>query len=353
MSPVPRSSVAVPQSREPAPSAEASQEVEAVESVESVDGDLPTPGSMIDWRRSHPDWACRRPGEALNGNALCRLLAELAEQVHRGRSPHPGLLAHAMACAEATPTLPLLIDRHSWPDILLARDALKGRLFTAAIAPEPAASVTAHHLDTLTSRLLALKAPTRSARTTVQLAEPAEAPQASMGNQALVAALRSSAREIRRPRTWARLGGELTVRAVTRLPGWPPGRALSIEYLDGHEAERYGDATSASPPIRVRYNMSRDNASQPKVSQPRGTHYDAIVRGKVLGVDADGDCFFASVLAGMDAQERVALLGTTTANSKEQIRALRARVADHIESIARSPSTIPEMFELLWIAHAG
>lgn len=310
------------------------------EAFELLDLDLPADLPPADWHRSHPDWVAHRLGTSLSGNALCRLLAELLEQVNQGRSLDPGLLRHAVASAEAAPTMPLTVDRQRWPDILLAQEALRGRLLTAAIAPD---RQTQHPISNRLQRaidwLQNVREPKPGTQTRIHLLEPSPANPAhpaSNEDDALASALRRSADEIRRPGTWSGLGGELAVRVAADLPGWPAGRALSIEDLEGRELERHGDQARGAAPVRVRFHAS---------------HYDAIVDNAIVPVPGDGNCFYRSVLAGMDANERKALLKTTTGNDGEQHLALRALVADRIEWLARRPSTLPELFRHTWIAH--
>ncbi|HEY1395369.1 hypothetical protein [Roseateles sp.] len=332
MSPVTRSSVAAPQSRELRPSDEASEDFEWIDAAPA------SQRSALDWRRDHRDWAERRPGEPLSGNALCRLLAELADQVRRrGRSLPHGLLRHVMACVDAAPAIPLVIDRRGWPDILLAREALTARLLTAAIAPEDFQSAIPRRFDTLLRQLQTLETPTRRSHQTIQLVKPAEVTRFVDENDAFAAALHSSAKEIRRSRAWSGLGGEFSVRAVTSLPGWPTGRALSIEDRTGRERDRYGTEAPGSTPVRVRLHAA---------------HYDAIVDGNIVPVPSDGDCFYSSVLAGMDAGERRTLLKSSTDDENQQRLILRGLVADHVEAMARRPSTAPEMMRHVWIANA-
>ena len=311
---------------------------EDFESFEQVDVDPPAHLPPAEWHRHRPDWAHLRPGEPVDGNSRCGRLAVLADPVRRrGRSLPPGLLRHVTACVDAAPAIPLVIDRRGWPDILLAREALKARLLTAALDPENIQSAMPLRFDRLLRHLQTLQAPARRSHQTIQLVEAAEATRVVDANDAFAAALHDSATEIRRSRAWSGLGGEFSVRAITSLPGWPAGRVLSIEDRSGRESDRYGTGTPGSTPIRVRLHAS---------------HYDAIVDGKIVPVPGDGDCFYSSVLAGMDAGERQTLLKTSTANEDQQRLILRGLVADHIEAMARRPSTAPEMMRHVWIANA-
>ncbi len=317
--------------------ASASTEGDVSDTFELLDLALPAHLPPGDWPRSHPDWADHRLGTPLSGNALCRLLAELMEQVTQGRSLDPGLLKHAVACAEAAPTMPLVVDGRRWRVILLAKEALRGRLWTAAI---DGGGQTLHpmsdRLQRAMDRLQDAQPPRPGRQTLVHLLEPATENPANNQDDALASALRRSADQIRRPGTWSGLGGELAVRVIADLPGWPRGRALSIVDREGRLLEQHGDQARDATPVRVRFHAS---------------HYDAIVDGAIAPVPGDGNCFYRSVLAGMNADERKALLRTPTEDDGEQQLALRALVADRLEALARRPSTLPEPIRYTWIAH--
>lgn len=145
--------------------------------------------------------------------------------------------------------------------------------------------------------------------------------------------------EIREQGRWCGLGGELAVAAITGLKGWPAGRQLHIQRPDGRLIARFGDPAWTGEPVCLRFD---------------GSHYDALVQHRLVEATPDGDCFFASTLAGLDDRERRTLLDGHRAPAvpwKAEELALRRLVSDVVRDMAASPETVSDQVFHMWLGH--
>jgi hypothetical protein len=149
--------------------------------------------------------------------------------------------------------------------------------------------------------------------------------------------------DIRKPKTWSGLGGEVAPFLLTSLPSWPKGRSLRIEDPLGQplmELPNHGG--EPLDPITVQFDR-------------RAEHYSPVVDGQRRSVAPDGNCFFESVLQAMRNEDRFALFRAARLprppGKADLIQALRHQIADELERQLTDRDGPSEELRLLVIAH--
>lgn len=113
------------------------------------------------WHRDYPDWSQRRPGQQLDGNALCRLLAELDDKRRHGRTLDVQLMKHVVDCIQCAPSISLRIEPRGWRDIAATQRVLRDDLLLTAAGYR---SMQAATFRDLCGQLMALTKPKMFAR---------------------------------------------------------------------------------------------------------------------------------------------------------------------------------------------
>lgn len=126
--------------------------------------------------------------------------------------------------------------------------------------------------------------------------------------------------DLREPGHWTRFSQELAPHCLTDSPGWPAGRTLDIHHADnGVLLHRSGDPAATLAPVRIAW-------------MPHKPLYSAVVGEQLLDIPADGDSFYAAVLAALPREDRLALLqrcGCPPA-STEVVRSATLALREHL-----------------------
>jgi hypothetical protein len=130
--------------------------------------------------------------------------------------------------------------------------------------------------------------------------------------------------DLQTPRRYTDFSSEVAPRLIVDCPGWPVGRQLDIHnVLTGSLMLQTGLRVGGLPPVRI-------------VRHAAGHHYMALQNGVLLSIPGAGDCFYLSVLAAMEPNERAELLdaagctGPQARNLDQAALALRQHLARHL-----------------------
>jgi hypothetical protein len=134
--------------------------------------------------------------------------------------------------------------------------------------------------------------------------------------------------------TWDVPALDLVPYLVVRLPDWPDDRALVIEDASGMAYAAFAanagqievrSAAAQRDPIRIQRTL---------VGGKRGlSHYNTVVRGRPVAVEADGDCLFRAILAARDHRAPPDI-------SPADIDRLRGALADYVDRHPEDVTTL-------------
>ena len=119
---------------------------------------------------------------------------------------------------------------------------------------------------------------------------------------------------------WDSKAGDIAPQLITRLPGWPSHLVLELRQPDCTPLI-YGESGKTG---------ARPNRQRPVVLWKEAEHYSALVRGKLVQVPADGNCFYRAIIEAMDPEDARAL--TLSADRTRQAGHLRMALAGFVRS---------------------